>query len=75
VDQAEAPLPDRAESCGDSSVNVSQSPETDIHVASTRSMGTAMEGWDTVTVTGSGSWAPVSRGADADLPPLRLKDA
>ena len=54
-------------------MNVGQSPEADVQAASIRSVGTAMEGWD--TVTGSGSWAPATRGTDAELPPLRLKDA
>jgi hypothetical protein len=54
-------------------MNAGQLPEADVQVASIRSVGTAMEGWD--TVTGSGSWTPVTRAADADLPPLRLKDA
>lgn len=54
-------------------MNVGQSPEADVQAASIRSVGTAMEGWD--TVTGSGSWAPVTSATDTDLPPLRLKGA
>ena len=54
-------------------MNADRVTEADAQVASIRNVGTAMKGWD--TVTGSGSWAPVTRGADAKLPPLRLKDA
>jgi hypothetical protein len=54
-------------------VNSSQLTETDVQVASIRNVGTAMEGWD--TVTGEGSWTPAIRGTDTELPPLRLEDA